>query len=395
MTLENKPVSSRVPRLVALSAVALVAVAAAGCSTSTTSSTSAGSGSTASSSSSTGTTPNKVTIAGDVTFNQSNLNALDGQLLAAMKGKSMSSVKIAMVVNIAADYWKAGQAGFAKGCAAAGVSNADCIYYAPPSGQLASQISELSTLRSQGLTGYEISAIDPAALATGIKGDVAKGTDVLAIDSPLPTSVVSTLYLGTPNYEAGFKAGTAMKQALGGKGSVAILVGSLTATNAIQRIQGFKAALAGTSITVVDTENDNGSAATAQSDAESILANHAGVNGLYGVYSYDGPALATAVNSGGKAGKVAIISDDADPATVTAVQSGTIGATIVQMPYMQGYTGALILAADKVLGKSAVDSMVKSYLASDGMTLSSGVGVLTQDDLSAYQSLAASLGISG
>jgi len=384
MNFKNRPGS----RLAALSAVALMAMAAAGCSTSTSTTTASG-GST------TGTTPNKVTIAGDVTFNQSNLNTLDSKLLAAMKGKSMSAVKIAMVVNIAADYWRAGQAGFTKGCAAAGVSSADCIYYAPPSGQVASQISELSTLRSQGLTGYEISAIDPAALATGIKSDVAKGTDVLAIDSPLPTSVVSTMYLGTPNYEAGFKAGTAMKQALGGKGTVAILVGSLTATNAIQRIQGFKAALAGTSITVVDTENDNGSAATAQSDAEQILANHTSVNGLYGVYSYDGPALATAVKAAGKADKVAIICDDADPATVTAVQNGTIGATIVQMPYMQGYTGALLLAAEKVLGKSAVTSMVKSYLESDGMTLSSGVGVLTQGDLNAYQSLTSSLGISG
>jgi ribose transport system substrate-binding protein len=385
----NRPASLKASRLAALSAAALVAMAAAGCSTSTSSTPSGNNTTTAA------TTPNKITISGDVTFNQTNLNALDAKLIAAMKGKSMSSVKIAMVVNIAADYWKAGQAGFTKGCSDAGISSADCIYYAPPTGQLASQISELSTLRSQGLTGYSISAIDPAALATGIKSDVAHGTNVLAIDSPLPTSVVSTMYLGTPNYEAGFKAGTAMKQALGGKGSVAILVGSLTATNAIQRIQGFKDALKGTSISVVDTENDNGSAATAQSDAETILANHADVNGLYGVYSYDGPALATAVKSGGKSGKVAIICDDADPATVSALQSGTIGATIVQMPYMQGYTGALLLAADKVLGKSAVASMVKSYLASDGMTLSSGVGVLTQGDLSAYQSLASSLGISG
>jgi ribose transport system substrate-binding protein len=276
-----------------------------------------------------------------------------------------------------------------------GISSGNCIYYAPPSGQVASQISELDTLRSQGLSGYEISAIDPASLAGGIKRDVAKGINVLAIDSPLPSSVVSTLYLGTPNYQAGIMAGTAMKQALGGKGTVAILVGSLTATNAIQRIAGFKAALAGTGITVIDTENDNGSAATAQSDAESILANHADVNGLYGVYSYDGPALKEAVQTAGKAGKVTIVCDDTDPATLQGISSGAIGATIVQMPYEQGYTGALLLAAEKVLGKAAVGEMVKKYLASDGMTLSSGIGVVTQSDLSGYQQLEQSLGIAG
>jgi len=76
------------------------------------------------------------------------------------------------------------------------------------------------------------------------------------------------------------------------------------------------------------------------------------------------------------------------------VSSGVISGTIVQMPYEQGYTGALILAADKVLGKAATMSIVKPYLDSDGSTLSSGVGVITKSDLSQYQALESQLGIS-
>jgi ribose transport system substrate-binding protein len=91
---------------------------------------------------------------------------------------------------------------------------------------------------------------------------------------------------------------------------------------------------------------------------------------------------------------VHIVSDDSDPDTLTAINSGVISGTVVQMPYEQGYTGAYILAAEKVLGKDAAMSIIKPYLASDGSTLSSGVGLITKDDISQYNSLASSLGIS-
>jgi ribose transport system substrate-binding protein len=333
-------------------------------------------------------------LSGSVAFNQAKLTELDGKLKAALAGKDLSSVNIAMVVNVAADYWKAGQTGFLKGCSDLGLSSSKCTYFAPPNGKLTEQNSELETLRSQGITGYSISAIDPASATGTIAADVAKGVFVLAIDSPLPGTAAAGLYLGTVNYDAGFTAGTAMKQVLNGTGKIAILVGSLTAANATQRIQGFTDAIKGTNITIAQKVNDNLSASTATTDAETILANNPDVNGLYGVYSYDGPALATAVTSAGKTASVHIVSDDSDAQTLGFITSGAISGTVVQMPYEQGYTGAYILTAEKVLGKAATMAIVQPYLESDGSTLSSGVGLVTKSDLSDYQALQAQLGIS-
>jgi ribose transport system substrate-binding protein len=376
--------------IAAVSAVALLTLLAA-CSKSPSGSSS--STKPAGSSSSAAPSPSSVALSGTIAFNQSNLAKLDAALKAAMKGKSLSAVNIAMVVNVAADYWKAGQVGFQKGCAALGLASSKCTFFAPPDGKLSEQDSELETLRSQGITGYSISAIDPAAAKGAIASDVKNGLFVLAIDSPLPGTAASSLYLGTPNEVAGFTAGTAMKEVLGGTGQVAILVGSLTAANATQRIAGFTDALKGTNIKIVQKVNDNLSASTATSDAETILANNPGVNGLYGVYSYDGPALAQAVKSAGKTSSVHIISDDSDAQTLGFIKSGIISGTVVQMPYEQGYTGAFILAAEKVIGKAATAAIVKSYLSSDGFTLSSGVGLVTQSDLNDYDSLLSSLGI--
>ncbi len=339
-------------------------------------------------------TKSAVTLSGDITFNQNKLSQLDDALKSAMAGKDLSSVNIAMVVNVAADYWNAGKVGFAKGCSDLGIPSKKCTYFAPPSGKLTEQNSELETLRSQGITGYSISAIDPKSAAGTIASDMKAGVFVLPIDSPLPDTAAAGLYLGTPNYTAGQKAGEAMKQLLGGKGKVAILVGSLTASNATQRIQGFEDALKGTQITVAQKVNDNLQASTATSDAETILANNPDINGLYGVYSYDGPALAQAVQSAGKSDSVAIVSDDSDAQTLQFIQSGVIGGTVVQMPYQQGYTGAFILAAEKVLGNDATMAIIKPYLDQDGSTLSSGVGLVTKTNLSGYQALESQLGIS-
>jgi len=376
----------------AVPAIALLALSAA-CSKSAGSSSTPPATSSSASSSSSAPATTHVALSGSLAFNQTKLAALDTALKKALAGKSLSGVNIAMVVNVAADYWKAGQVGFLKGCSDLGLPTSKCTYFAPPNGKLTEQNSELETLRSQGITGYSISAIDPASAAGTISSDMKKGVFVLPIDSPLPGTAAAGLYLGTPNYTAGYQAGLAMKQLLGGKGSVAILVGSLTAANATQRIAGFEDAIKGTSITVAQKVNDNLSASTATSDAETILANNPNVNGLYGVYSYDGPALAQAVQSAGKTDSVSIVSDDSDAQTLQFIQSGVIGGTVVQMPYQQGYTGAYILAAEKVLGTAATMAIIKPYLSTDGFTLSSGVGLVTKTDLSGYQSLESQLGI--
>jgi ribose transport system substrate-binding protein len=332
-------------------------------------------------------------VQGSVAFNNANLTALDNSITCALKGKDLSKVNIAMVVNIAADYWKAGDTGFTAGCKALGIASSNCTYFAPPTMDVTLQDSELETLRGKGITGYSISAIDPAAAKSAIATDVANGIFVLAIDSPLPGTAAQGLYLGTLNEEMGYQAGLAMKAALGGSGDVAILGGSSTASNAAERIAGFKKALDGSGVKVTITDYDGGSATTAQSNAETILANHTDVKGLYGVYSYDGPAAAKATSTAGKNGSVKIVSSDTDPAALTGVQDGTIVATVAQMPYYQGYTGAYILAAEKVLGSAATMSLVKPFLESDGTTLSSGVGVITKDDYSQYTALQSQLGI--
>jgi ribose transport system substrate-binding protein len=329
-------------------------------------------------------------IQGDIAFNDANLAKVDDALKQALAGKDLSKLNEAMVVNVAVDYWNAGKVGFNKGLKDLGVKG---TYQAPANGRLDQQLSIIQTLRGQGITGLSVSAIDPTAIKSPISSANKAGIPVLAIDSPLPKDDGAALYLGTPNYTAGQKAGEAMKQALGGKGQVVVLVGSLTSSTAVERIKGFEDALKGTDIRVVQKLSDGMDASKALTNAQTVIQTNPNVNGLYGVYSYDGPSAGQAVQAAGKSGKIKIISDDSDPQTLKFVKSGVIQATVLQQPYQQGYTGAYLLAAFKVLGVDATLKIVKPYLESDGTTLSSGVGLVTGANLSDYQAKLTQMGI--
>jgi ribose transport system substrate-binding protein len=300
-------------------------------------------------------------------------------LVAAMKGKSVSAVNTWMVVNILAAYWVAGKQGDARAAKELGIA---AHFEGPPQGQLATQVSEFETLASTGATGYFTSVIDPVSEGGIIKKAVAKGVDVVAIDSPVPPADAKTFtFIGTPNVTAGVAAGEAMKKALPNGGEVAILVGSLTATNVIQRTQGFMQAIKGSKIKVVATENDNGVAATAASNADTVIAAHPNLKGIYGEYSYDGPAAAVAVKAKGDIGKIAVVADDNEPGTITGLKNGSVVASILQQPFMQGYLGAYVTTAMKVLGSAKVAAIMKPFLT-DGV-ISTGVGTLTKANLSA------------
>lgn len=331
-----------------------------------------------------------VSLTGDITFNDTKLAQLRDTLKAALKGKSLAGVDPAVVVNVTAAYWTAAQQGVANANKELGIK---AKFQEPTQMDISQQVSILNTLLSQGTSGFSVSAIQPSSLSSFIGAAGTKKVPVIAIDSPLDTYKSVPLYLGTPNYEAGQHAGEAMKTLLPEGGDVAVLVGSLTALNAVQRIAGFKAALKGSKVKVFQTYNDGGDANKALQNASAAYQADPNLKGFYGVYSYDGPSAGQAVQSAGKTGKTMVVADDAEPKTLQFLQSGVVQAMVLQQPYQQGYMSVYILAAMKVLGVSQTMAILKPYLGSDNLTLSSGVGLVTKSNLSGYDAKLASFGL--
>jgi ribose transport system substrate-binding protein len=330
-------------------------------------------------------------IVGSSSFNDTALQALTTKIQGAIGSKSLSGVKIAMITNGNASYWNEAKAGWNAAMKWLGGKGATGEFTEPTSSTASVQVSLLETLTSQGYTGWGVSAVTASSLTTPISQAVSKGVSVVAYDSPLP-GTSAQLYIGTPNTTAGCDAGKAMTQAIG-SGDVVAISGSLTAANTQQRISGFEQC-AGSGVKVVQTLNDNQDVNTAVSDLQAAIQANPNIKGIYAVYSYDGGAAGQAVQASGSTGKITIVSDDGESNTVADVKSGLIAASILQRPYYQGYMLAYVLAADKALGQSATMALVKPYFdSSGGNTLSTGVGIMTQANISDFLSFWNGIGL--
>jgi ribose transport system substrate-binding protein len=261
-------------------------------------------------------------------------------------------------------------------------------FYVPPKEDVRAQISQLESYISMKVDGISFAASDPDAITDTVKKALDIGIPCVAIDTDAPKSG-RLAYIGTGNYEAGKIAGETMAKALNGKGKVVILTGSLTALNSLERMKGFKDAIAKyPGIQVIDTICDYEDQSKAVGSAEAALSAHPDLAGFYGVYAFDGPAAALAVERANKSGKVKIVCFDTTPEHMEYIKKGVITATIGQRPYMMGYLSVAFLFNIAKLGQEKAMMLLPKDKKVD-----TGVDIVTKDNMDEYRSRLQKLGI--
>jgi ribose transport system substrate-binding protein len=141
------------------------------------------------------------------------------------------------------------------------------------------------------------------------------------------------------------QAGEIAVKALPGGGKCMGFVGFLGADNARERIEGFKQAIAGSGIELVDTRGDDVDFARARSNVDDVLVANPEINCMVGFYSYNPPKIYEALQAAGKLGEITVIAFDEDPITLGAVREGTFAGTVVQDPFEWGFRGMKLMAA--------------------------------------------------
>lgn len=252
--------------------------------------------------------------------------------------------KLAFVTNNASEFWTIARKGTEK--AAAELPNIQVDFRIPADGTAAEQQRIVDDLLANGVEGIAISPVDPKN-QTGMLNSAAGHTLVVTQDSDAPDSN-RTCYIGTDNVAAGRQAGQLLKEALPQGGKIMVFVGVLDASNAQQRFQGLKEALAGSNITIIDVRTDNTDRVRAKSNAADTLVNNSDIAGMVGLWSYNGPAILAAVKEANKVDKVKIVAFDEEDETLNGVKDGAIYATVVQQPFEFGYRSMELMA--KVLG---------------------------------------------
>jgi ribose transport system substrate-binding protein len=299
------------------------------------------------------------------------LQGCDNKNSGTANGASQKKLRLAFVGSSADDFWTIVR----LGCdgAARQLSDVDLDFRIPANRTAEAQQEILSDLVARGVDGIAISPID-AENQTEFLNNIATHTLLVCADSDAEKSK-RACYIGTDNVAAGKQTAELLKTALPQGGKIILFVGYPNAQNAKDRIQGIQNGLAGSNIQIIDTLADGTKSAVALKNAQDALAKYSDLAGMVGLYSYDGPAILTAVRGAGKTGQVKIVCFDEDSDTLAGIAAGDIYGTIVQRPYD--------------IGREAIIRMDK-YLRGDKTQLSDGkilipAHAVTKDNVAAIQ----------
>ena len=261
--------------------------------------------------------------------------------LIATAGAAQDKKTLAFVVNGASDFWKLAEAGVKK--AQEELPNYDLQFKYPEQAAAAIQQRLMDDLVAAGVSAIMVSAVDPKS-STEALNRIGGQVPLFTTDSDAPdTNRVA--YIGSSNTDAGMQAGEIAKKALPDGGKCIGFVGLLGADNARERIDGMKAALAGSNVELIDVRGDDIDMTRAKRNVEDALAANPDIDCMVGFYSYNPPRIYEVLKEAGKLGEVAVVAFDEDPITLGGVREGTIAGTVVQQPFEWGYQGMKLMAA--------------------------------------------------
>lgn len=263
-------------------------------------------------------------------------------VVMAMAGavQAQDKPQLAFVVNGASDFWKLAEAGVAK--AQGELPGYELQFRYPAQATAALQNALMDDLVAAGTDAIMISSADPKTSIDAFNR-IAAQIPLFTTDSDAPDSN-RIAYVGSSNTEAGVQAGEIAKKALPDGGQCMGFVGLLGADNAVERIAGFRQAVEGTGIELVDVRGDDIDQTKARSNVDDVLAANPDITCMVGFYSYNPPRIYEALQAAGKLGEITVIAFDEDPITLGAVRSGEFAGTVVQQPFEWGYQGMLLMA---------------------------------------------------
>jgi ribose transport system substrate-binding protein len=281
-------------------------------------------------------------------------------LLASGCARGTGKPRIAFVSNNAHGFWTYAERGCEK---AAKEFDVQLEFRRPSEGTSAEQQRIIEDLLATGVKGIAISPNDPSNLVSFLKNKVVPKAALVTQDNDIPDTTVRRCYIGTHNYRAGQAAGALVEKAAPKGGKIAIFVGQMDATNAIERRQGVLDYLAGKKQTemadktpadatnvkfgkyvLADTRTDDGKENICQQKAEEILRVHPDLVCIVGLWEYNPPAMLRAVRASKNPTKPAIVAFDENFQTLEGIQADEIAGTVVQNPYQFGYESIKILA---------------------------------------------------
>jgi ribose transport system substrate-binding protein len=247
-------------------------------------------------------------------------------------------------------------------------------WIAPPTGNPAEQVQILEDLINKGVNGIGLAPLEAASVEPVIAQATAAGIPVVTFDSDAPNSE-RVAYYGTDNRAAGRKQGEVMAEAIGGKGKVALVTGSLVMANLNERMEGVKEVFAEKypDIEIVDTIATDDDFAKGLEVCEAMLRAYPDLNGVIAVSMTGSVAMPKVLADPAfkDRGDLVVVAFDDFEDTLKGIRDGYIQATMVQRPTQMGIY--------------VIEGLYALNTGGSAESIDTGITVVTMDNIDTYK----------
>jgi ribose transport system substrate-binding protein len=293
-------------------------------------------------------------------------------------GGAAGDFKIVILTNGSSPFWDACDRGLKDAGAKLGV-RVELVRNDSTEGGQIRRLEQLATQSDVKGVGVSVLESQAEGVLEQMQALRAKGVKVITVDSDGKPEGREA-FVGTNNLEAGRELGRLAAQLRPDGGKAVAFVGFLGAQNAQERIQGLKEGL-GKKIELVDTMEDATDEPRARNNVTTAIQNHKDVNVLAGIWSYNAPAISDVIFANGRRKDFTIVTFDAEPNAIAAMDKGMIDVMVVQNPYEMGFTGVTLLYRLITEDKAGVEALLKG-----GDVVDTGLKVIIPDENSPVQS---------
>ena len=300
----------------------------------------------------------------------------------ATTGASNGGTKrIVLLNNTDSPFWDAARAGIAK--AAEDLKLAEHGFTAGMDSNSDGEQGQIEKLRQYGsqsdIAAVIISPLSAtnAAIADELKNLKDKGVIIGCFDSDLDPKFQSIreFYVGTNNVRGGEVLGTAAKHLKPEGGEYVQFVGTDSQQNAVQRMDGFTAAV-GDKFIEKDRRLDDADRTRARDNVRSAIDKYPDLSILVGIWSYNAPAIVDVVKEKNARDRFKIVTFDAEQLAIQQMGEGMIDVMVVQNPFGMGYESVRYAFANATGDDATVKKMFPNLGQPGGDVLDTGLKVV-------------------
>lgn len=200
------------------------------------------------------------------------------------------------------------------------------------------QASMIEDLIAQQVDVIVVNAVDPAAVVPSLRLAAEAGIPVITqnADTNEDGRQYVETFVGSDSVIQGIAVGQMIREALGGEGNLVILSGNPGQTDVVNRISGMEQSLAGSNITVLDTQPAGWSKDRALTIMQDLLTRYPDIDAVFALDDPMALGALEAIKAEDRLDDIKVFGVNGNLEACQAIEAGEMAGTALQLSYLVG-----------------------------------------------------------